>query len=255
MRQRKRTWATAVVALGLIGVGLAAPSRFARAEAESSPAAKQEAVLKQGSEPVPEAKPAKKGGDSPVTAEKNMPADVADDAVTETTIKKERYQSVSTGKKGPRPPCPVQSKEEVQVLLHLRERHTVLLARESELAQREAHLKDFEKTLRERMAHVTVALGSIEQQLNLGAAGEKAREQRLTDLVDTVSKLSAKKAAPMLAQAEPEIVADLFRRLGPQRASALLAVMPPAKAGKLIDYAANGSDPASKSASAPARGN
>ena len=148
------------------------------------------------------------------------------------------FANVLGGKKGSKLPCPVNSPDEVEMLLALRERHTVLLARETQLAQREAMLKHFEAALASRLAHVEVALAKVESSLSLGEAGQKDREARLQVLADTVAKLSAKKAAPMLAQAEPSLVAELFRRLGPMRASALLAVMPPAKAGKLIDSAA-----------------
>lgn len=135
--------------------------------------------------------------------------------------------------------CPVSNAEEIKVLLRLRERHTVLLAQESMVAQREAQLNRLEKDFEAKLAQLEVGMAKIEQRLLLGDAKQKQHEQRLVALVDTISKLSAKKAAPMLAAAEPEVVAELFRRLGAQRTSSLLAVMPPAKAGKLIDYAAD----------------
>ena len=133
------------------------------------------------------------------------------------------------------PVCPVGSKDEVAVLMQLRERHTLLSARENLVAQKEAALSKLEASLDAQLTRFDVAITKIESRLEVGDAKVAKRDGQVKAVVQTLQGLSAKKAAPMLAEAQPDLVAEIFRELGPVRVASLLSVMPPAKAGKLID--------------------
>lgn len=151
------------------------------------------------------------------------------------------------------PLCPVSSKEEAQVLMQLRERHTLLAARENIVAQKEAALAKLEDTLDSQLTRLDVAMAKMEARLNVGEAAKAKRDAQLAALVQTLQVLSAKKAAPMLAEASPDFVAEIFRQLGPTRTASLLAVMPAGKAGKLIDLAVDAKVvPQKKQATKPA---
>lgn len=133
------------------------------------------------------------------------------------------------------PVCPVGDKDEVAVLMQLRERHTLLSARENLVAQKEAALKKLEASLDAQLTRFDVAINKMESRLEVGDAKVAKRDGQVKAVVQTLQGLSAKKAAPMLAEAQPDLVAEIFRELGPVRVASLLSVMPPAKAGKLID--------------------
>lgn len=149
------------------------------------------------------------------------------------------------------PVCPVSNKEEVAVLMQLRERHTLLSARENLVAQKEATLAKLEASIDAQLTRFDVALGKVEARLEVGDAKRAKREAQVQALVQTLQGLSAKKAAPMLAEAQPDLVAELFRQLGPVRVASLLSVMPPAKAGKLIDLSVDRAAQKHRSAASP----
>lgn len=132
------------------------------------------------------------------------------------------------------PPGPAASPAELAVMMTLRERHARAAARELELQRRETAVGALEQELDARVAKLDAAMNKLEERLNLGEPGRAAREKRVDTLVETLGGLSVKKAAPILAEAEPEVAAELLRRVGAARAAALLTVMSPAKAGHFI---------------------
>lgn len=147
------------------------------------------------------------------------------------------------------PICPVRSADELNVLMTLRERHADVMARESAVLKREDHVAELERTLDERVAKLDGKMDKLEERLNMAEPGRAAQEKRITALVETLSGLTAKKAAPILAEAEPEVAAELLRRMDAAKAAALLAVMPAAKAGQFISLGI-GSNAAKKTAQA-----
>lgn len=132
------------------------------------------------------------------------------------------------------PLCPVSTPEEMDVLMTLRERQADVVAREAVLKRREAALQKLEEELDGRVQKLDAHVAKLEERLELGEPGKAVQEKRIAALVETLSGLTAKKAAPILAAAEPEVAAELLRRVGAAKAAALLAVMPPIKAGEFI---------------------
>jgi flagellar motility protein MotE (MotC chaperone) len=152
------------------------------------------------------------------------------------------------------PLCPVNSPEEMDVLMTLRERHAQVSARELMAEKKEAELTQLEQRIDKRVAKLDDAMAKLEARLDLAEPGRAIKEERIKGMVETLSGLTAKKAAPILAEAEPEVAAELLRRLGATRAAALLAVMPATKAGRFISLGLGkiAAPPQSKSAPTPA---
>lgn len=125
--------------------------------------------------------------------------------------------------------------QEKEVLMALRERRVQLDQRESILKARELAIDNLRQEVDATLAAMQKKIGQLEERLQLGEGSRRDREKRLTALVETVSTLSAKKAAPLLSGADPSLVSDLLLRIGPQRSAALLALMRPAQAAKLVN--------------------
>ncbi len=136
-----------------------------------------------------------------------------------------------------KPPVTVEAggAKEITILQALRDRRVELDNREATIKAHEEALSKLKKELDERLENTSREIAKLETRLNMGEPARQAKEKRIVSLVDALTTLSAKKAAPMLAAADPALVGDLLVRLGPQRAAALLAVMPAAQAGHLVD--------------------
>jgi flagellar motility protein MotE (MotC chaperone) len=124
---------------------------------------------------------------------------------------------------------------ELQILLALRERRLELDGRERTVQAREVEFKQAQKKIDDRVEQLNQSVARLEARLELGEPGRQAREARLKTLVDGLSTLSAKKAAPILAETEPNLVAELMQRLGSTRTATLLAVMPTVKAARIVN--------------------
>lgn len=125
--------------------------------------------------------------------------------------------------------------KEITILQALRDRRVELDNREAAIKAREDAYSKLKKEVDERIENTSREIAKLEARLNMGEPARQAKEKRIVSLVDALTTLSAKKAAPMLAAADPALVGELLVRLGPQRAAALLSVMPPTQAGHLVD--------------------
>jgi flagellar motility protein MotE (MotC chaperone) len=150
------------------------------------------------------------------------------------------------------PVCPVRSTEEMDVLMALRERHAELTAREAVLKRRESAVAELEKTLDHKVAQLDGKMDKLEERLNLGDPGRAQREKRISTLVGTLTGLTAKKAAPILVETDPEVAAELMQRMDVAKAAALLAIMPAQKAGQFISLGIGQLGPKKTSAQPPA---
>jgi len=175
-------------------------------------------------------------GSSPAKGKGGAPADV--DAAELARIAEKAGHTGEAAEAAPTPLgcplCPVRSTEEMDVLMTLRERHAELTAREAVLKRRESAVAELEKSLDHKIAQLDGKMDKLEERLNLGDPGRAQREKRISTLVDTLTGLTAKKAAPILAETEPEVAAELLRRMDAAKAAALLAIMPPQKAGQFV---------------------
>ncbi len=127
------------------------------------------------------------------------------------------------------------SSSDVQVLTTLHQRRLQLDAREEEMNEREKALDAFKATLDKKLKAISVELDKFEARYALGEPARQEREKRIKALVDAMTGLSAKKAAPLLAAADPQLVGDLLIRMGPSRTAGLLAIMPVPKAARLME--------------------
>lgn len=143
------------------------------------------------------------------------------------------------GKKRPEPSqdaagCLEVSDAERKVLLKLRARHEELEAQRRALEQREQAVKEAEQRIHALINRAMERIEALENKLQIGAARRKARQERVRLLVDAIEAVSPRKAAPILAQADEELVADLLVQLGSERTGDLLSRMPTAQAAKLM---------------------
>jgi flagellar motility protein MotE (MotC chaperone) len=148
-------------------------------------------------------------------------------------------------------PCQMDPAE-LKVLLALRERRLALDGRERAVLAREAELRAAQAKLDGRIAAIDEGVQRLEARLELGEPGRKAHEQRLRDLADSLGSLSAKQAAPILAEADPTLTAELLQRLGTTRTAALLAAMTTGKAAKVVNITGGPRQPGVRPAPAPA---
>ncbi len=152
--------------------------------------------------------------------------------------------------------CP--SGTDMQLLTALHQRRLQLDTREAALGEREKTLQALRDALDQRMQSMSGALEKFEERYLLGEPARRARDKRIAALVEAMTGLSAKKAAPMLAAADPDLTGDLLMRMGPARTAALLAIMPVARAARLMEQmsgsqkAATQALAASPAAAAPA---
>ena len=136
-----------------------------------------------------------------------------------------------TAAAGPPPP----TADEMMLLQALRDRRVELDHREMELNSQSRALEQLAKRMDGELEKMTQQVAALEARLNIGEPRRKAREKRLASLVETLTTLSAKKAAPIMAAADVELVGDLLLRLGSARTASLLSAMPPAQAGRILD--------------------
>lgn len=207
-------------ALAAVAASACAPARAADAAAEKAAGKSEEAAAKEGA--------------TKAAAEPDTKAAAGHSEAAGHKREAEHEADHEGGHGHGCPICPVSSPAELDVLMTLREHHAQVAAREQVLQQREAALGVLEQTLDARVAKLDTAMNKLEERLNLGAPGRALQEKRIEALVETLGGLSVKKAAPILAEADPPIAAELLRRVGAARAAALLTVMPPAKAGRFI---------------------
>ena len=131
-------------------------------------------------------------------------------------------------------------KQELEVLTALRQRRLELDQREAVLKAREDNIDKLRKQVDDKLTQMGAEVARLELKLQIGEAYRIDHEKRLTMLVDTLGSLSAKKAAPVLSAADPQLVSDVMMRLGPARTAALLAVMKPTQAGGLVNQLGKG---------------
>lgn len=131
-------------------------------------------------------------------------------------------------------------KQELEVLTALRQRRLELDQREAVLKAREVSMDKLRKQVDDKIGQMSVEVARLELKLQIGEAYRQDRERRLTMLVESLGGLSAKKAAPVLAAADPALVSEVMMRLGPDRTAALLAVMKPVQAGGLVNQLGQG---------------
>jgi flagellar motility protein MotE (MotC chaperone) len=129
--------------------------------------------------------------------------------------------------------CP--SGSDMQLLIALHQRRLQLDTREAALNEREKSLQAMRDILDQRLATVSGDLEKFEARYKLGEPARQAREVRIRALVEAMTGLSAKKAAPMLAAAEADLTGDLLMRMGPARTANLLSLMPVQRAAKLME--------------------
>jgi flagellar motility protein MotE (MotC chaperone) len=127
---------------------------------------------------------------------------------------------------------------ELQLLKALRLRRAELDERERLIGEREEVLAQIEEELMGRVQMTLAEIQRLERKVGLvpGSAPESA--QRLQTLVTTLSSLSPRKAAPILARTSTRLAVVLLMRIGPERAGELLARMDPGQAGRLIEHLA-----------------
>ena len=164
------------------------------------------------------------------TAAETTPATPAEPAAAAAPVASPELTSDA-----PQSRCPQPDAQEQALLRALRQRRQALDVREAELQKRSAALDVLAKTLNERLQKTEADVAELEARLDLGEPGRKTREKKMTALVDTLSSLSARKAAPMLADTDPGLVGDLLLRLGPARSGGLLALMPPPQAALVLE--------------------
>lgn len=131
--------------------------------------------------------------------------------------------------------CPSVDPVELKTLLKLRDRRMELDSREHALHTREQELNQAKQKIQERLDALDSAILKLETKLELGEPRRKIRDEQMKSLADSISKLSAKKSAPILSEADPDTVAKLLLHLDSARMASLLAAMPSAKAGRIID--------------------
>ena len=124
--------------------------------------------------------------------------------------------------------------DELKLLDALRKRHLVLTEKEVELEQKEALLRVIEEELDAKFRSLTSQLDRLEGKLVLGEAEMRNQEKRFKKLVEALTTLSARKAAPILAQAEQQFATRLLLQVAPERIGKLLAQMEPKEAARLM---------------------
>ncbi|MBI5509002.1 MAG: hypothetical protein HY903_09630 [Deltaproteobacteria bacterium] len=128
---------------------------------------------------------------------------------------------------------------EVELFRALRRRVDDLTARENTLAGRERTVAEAERRLKGEIDLRLEEVKKLEARQGIGGPPPTPRAERLRTLADTLRPLSARKAAPILANADPDLAVTLLGELGTERAGAVLAQMDPALAGRLVDRAAS----------------
>jgi len=124
--------------------------------------------------------------------------------------------------------------DELKLLDALRKRHEELKRKELELEEKEALLRVIEEELEEKFRSLTGQLDRLEQKLMLGEAEMLQHERRFKKLVEALTTLSPRKAAPILARAEQQFATRLLLQVPPERIGKLLAQMEPKEAAKLM---------------------
>lgn len=124
--------------------------------------------------------------------------------------------------------------DELKLLDALRKRHQVLTEKEVELEQKEALLRVIEEELDTKFRSLTGQLNRLEEKLTLGEAEMRNQEKRFKKLVEALTTLSPRKAAPILAQAEQQFATRLLLQVAPERIGKLLAQMEPKEAARLM---------------------
>ncbi|MEM6730072.1 MAG: hypothetical protein AAF658_00865 [Myxococcota bacterium] len=136
---------------------------------------------------------------------------------------------------------------EVSFLKALRDRQRELQEREARVAQREEELRKRESEFQRRISNAVKRIEELEAIAEAGKQGREARETRVMTLAKALEGLSAKKAAPMLANVELDLARELMMRLSPKQFGALLTVMDPQRAADLMQEVAQVATPGRRS--------
>jgi flagellar motility protein MotE (MotC chaperone) len=120
-----------------------------------------------------------------------------------------------------------------------------IAARDADVAKREKALEAYKAPFGAQIDALSKRVAEMERKLGVGDGARQAHEERMVVLAETLTNLSAKKAAPLLASMDPAVVGDLLIRLGASRSAALLALMPPNSAARFLEQVSKGpSNPA-----------
>ena len=130
--------------------------------------------------------------------------------------------------------CRPEDFKELALLADLKKRDDELQKREKLLEEKEAVLARVDDELKQKMTKMLERIQTMEKVLELGKEERRARDERFQKLVDTIKTLSARKAAPILEQADMRFATRLMRGLGPKLIGKLLAAMPPGRAALLM---------------------
>lgn len=123
---------------------------------------------------------------------------------------------------------------EIKLLSALRRRSSELDERAALIRKREDLLGRLEIKLQARIEEALKEVARLEDRLGVGDAARLADQEKLAMLVDTLSSLSARKAAPLLNRTDTYLAVVLLRRLGPEKAGKLLSQMEPRRAAVLM---------------------
>lgn len=125
-------------------------------------------------------------------------------------------------------------KDEIsRFLMHLDKKLQQVKDRTTILAKREAHLQSLENSIDDKLKkldeEVTFFKQTIQKEKEIG-------QKRLDQLVEFYQKMTPKKAAPVFAQMDRDLVVALFKRIPKKQTMNILTLMPPQKSVELSEY-------------------
>ena len=124
--------------------------------------------------------------------------------------------------------------EELKLLSALQARSAALKEREITLEEKDVLLREIEERLEDKFKTLTAKLDRLEKLLAVGRAETEARQKRFARLVEAITTLSPRKAAPILEKADQRFATRLLQEGAPTRIGKLLAQMTPGNAATLM---------------------
>ncbi|MED5463589.1 MAG: hypothetical protein VX699_02965 [Myxococcota bacterium] len=124
--------------------------------------------------------------------------------------------------------------EELKLLGALQARSAALKEREIILEEKDILLREIEEQLEAKFKKLTAKLDKLEKLLEVGKAESEARQERFARLVEALTTLSPRKAAPILEKADQRFATRLLQEVSPVRVGKLLAQMTPGNAATLM---------------------
>lgn len=116
----------------------------------------------------------------------------------------------------------------------LRDRRVALDDRARKLDEREATLKQLESDITARAQKLEREMAALEDRVGIGEQAGAAQKKRTEELVGALSRLSPRKAAPILERADAELAVQVLSRVAPDNAMALLSQIDPERAAGLL---------------------